>query len=186
MSKNLNNTNNVEENFLCFDDNGSEPEIIAKEKDGKQQWYKMYKEHFVSVDQTLKIYNFMQQNSLDYVTVKAQYQKAQILDDKDIIVSFGEKDVPLSEIEPYDNSKLRKALEKQIGDAEKFYRKQSKNNDAQATEDVATNKLANLRKKIAHNIDKTLGTNLEEKKLVKPLKKIEKFVSDKLFGKVNE
>lgn len=49
-----------------------------------------------------------------------------------------------------------------------------------------TNKLATLRKKIAHKIDETLGTNLEEKKLVKPLKKIEKAVSDKLFGKVNE
>jgi len=46
--------------------------------------------------------------------------------------------------------------------------------------------LAKLRKKIAHNIDETLGTNLEEKKLAKPLKKIEKAVSDKLLGKVKE
>ena len=47
-------------------------------------------------------------------------------------------------------------------------------------------KLATLRKKITHNIDETFGTNLEEKKLAKPLKKIEKAVSDKLFGKVKE
>ena len=47
-------------------------------------------------------------------------------------------------------------------------------------------KLATLRKKIAHGVDETLGTNLEEKKLAKPLKKFEKVVSDKLFGKVNE
>ena len=50
----------------------------------------------------------------------------------------------------------------------------------------ATSKLATLRKKIAHDIDETLGTKLEEKKLAKPLKKIEKVVSDKLFGKVKE
>lgn len=49
-----------------------------------------------------------------------------------------------------------------------------------------TNKLAVLRKKVAHDIDETLGTKLEEKKIVKPLKKIEKVVSDKLFGKVRE
>ena len=48
------------------------------------------------------------------------------------------------------------------------------------------NKLTTLRKKITHGLDKTLGTKLEEKKLAKPLKKIEKAVSDKLFGKVNE
>lgn len=48
------------------------------------------------------------------------------------------------------------------------------------------NKLATLRKKIAHDIDETLGTHLEEKKIAKPIKKIEKVISDKLFGKVNE
>lgn len=53
-------------------------------------------------------------------------------------------------------------------------------------ENVASNKLSILRKKIAHDIDETLGTHLEEKKIVKPIKKIEKAVSDKLFGKVNE
>ena len=47
-------------------------------------------------------------------------------------------------------------------------------------------KLANLRQKLAHDIDKTLGTHLEEKKIAKPIKKIEKAVSDKLFGKVKE
>ena len=47
-------------------------------------------------------------------------------------------------------------------------------------------KLANLRQKLAHDVDKTLGTKLEEKKLAKPLKKIEKAVSDKLFGRVKE
>ena len=47
-------------------------------------------------------------------------------------------------------------------------------------------RLATLRKKISHDIDETLGTHLEEKKIAKPIKKIEKAVSDKLFGKVNE
>jgi hypothetical protein len=47
-------------------------------------------------------------------------------------------------------------------------------------------RLATLRKKIAHGVDETLGTHLEEKKIAKPIKKIEKAVSDKLFGKVNE
>lgn len=54
------------------------------------------------------------------------------------------------------------------------------------TNDVATNKLATLREKIAHDIDETFCTNLEEKKIAKPLKKIEKAISDKLFGKVKE
>ena len=49
-----------------------------------------------------------------------------------------------------------------------------------------TNKLATLRKKIAHDIDETLGTHLEEKKIAEPIKKIEKAISDKLFGKVKE
>ena len=53
-------------------------------------------------------------------------------------------------------------------------------------ENDVSNKLSTLRKKIAHGIDETLGTHLEEKKIAKPLKKIEKAVSDKLFGKVNE
>lgn len=48
-----------------------------------------------------------------------------------------------------------------------------------------TNKLATLRKKIAHDIDETLETHLEEKKIAKPIKKIEKVISDKFFGKVN-
>ena len=51
---------------------------------------------------------------------------------------------------------------------------------------VATNQLSKVRKMIAHNIDETLGTNLEEKKLTRPLKKLEKAISDKLFGKVKE
>ncbi len=56
---------------------------------------------------------------------------------------------------------------------------------------LVTNKLATLRKKIAHDIDETLGTHLEEKKLPKVLKKIEEPLSkvvDKIFSnkKVNE
>lgn len=47
-------------------------------------------------------------------------------------------------------------------------------------------KLGMLRSKIAHSVDNLLGTHFEEKKMVKPLKKIEKAVSDKLFGKVKE
>ena len=49
-----------------------------------------------------------------------------------------------------------------------------------------SNKLATFRNKIAHNLDKKLRTHLEEKKIAKPLKKIEKAISDKLFGKVKE
>lgn len=52
--------------------------------------------------------------------------------------------------------------------------------------DIVANKLAALRKKIARDVDETLGTKLEEKKLAKPLKKLEKIISDKIFGKVKE
>ena len=48
------------------------------------------------------------------------------------------------------------------------------------------NEIAKLRNKLAQKVDKVLGTNLEKKELSKPLKKIEKAVSDKLFGKVKE
>lgn len=48
------------------------------------------------------------------------------------------------------------------------------------------NEMAKLRNKLAQKVDKVLGTNLEKKELSKPLKKIEKAVSDKLFGKVKE
>ena len=47
-------------------------------------------------------------------------------------------------------------------------------------------KLEERRQEFAQKIDEKLGTNLEGKKLAKPLKIIEKVVSDKLFGKVNE
>ena len=53
-------------------------------------------------------------------------------------------------------------------------------------DDIVSSKLAALRKRIAHGIDEKLGTKIEEKKLPKPLKKLEKAVSDRLFGKVNE
>lgn len=94
--------------------------------------------------------------------------------------------------------KQKKLTEAQIEAQNKKNAEKTLNNfvgadDAQAakketvtTNEVATNKLAKIRKKIAHGIDETLGTKLEEKKLAKPLKKIEKAVSDKLFGKVKE
>ncbi len=47
-------------------------------------------------------------------------------------------------------------------------------------------KLGKLRNKLAKKIDSILGTNLKDKKIAKPIKKIEKAVSNKLFGKVNE
>ena len=47
-------------------------------------------------------------------------------------------------------------------------------------------KLGKLRRQIAKTIDKTLDTDLEEEKLPIPIKKIEKAISDKLFGKVKE
>lgn len=51
---------------------------------------------------------------------------------------------------------------------------------------TADNHLAKIRKKMAQSIDNTLGTNLEQRKVSKPLKKIEKAVSDKLFGEIKE
>lgn len=51
---------------------------------------------------------------------------------------------------------------------------------------TADNHLAKLRNKMAKKIDNVLGTNLEEKKLATPLKKAEKKISDKLFGKVRD
>ena len=68
------------------------------------------------------------------------------------------------------------------------YLKYQQNTEKKKSPENELNKsrLATLRKKITHGLDKTLGTKLEEKKLAKPLKKIEKVVSDKLFGKVND
>lgn len=63
---------------------------------------------------------------------------------------------------------------------------QNTDNKKSPENELNKNKLATLRKKITHGLDKTLGTKLEEKKMAKPLKKIEKVVSDKLFGKVND
>lgn len=43
--------------------------------------------------------------------------------------------------------------------------------------DISTNKLAILRKKISHDIDETFGTKLEEKKLPNVLKRVEEPMS---------
>lgn len=51
------------------------------------------------------------------------------------------------------------------------------------TVDVA---LTRLRCKLAKKIDNVFGTKLRKKKLAKPLEKVEKAVSDKLFGKGKE
>lgn len=45
------------------------------------------------------------------------------------------------------------------------------------------NKLADVRNKVTKKIDKVFGTNLEKMKLAKPLKKIEKAISDATLGK---
>jgi hypothetical protein len=63
---------------------------------------------------------------------------------------------------------------------------QNTDNKKSPENELNKNKLATLRKKIAHDIDETLGTHLEEKKIAEPIKKIEKAISDKLFGKVKE
>lgn len=57
---------------------------------------------------------------------------------------------------------------------------------ARAKRRCIDNKLAILRNKFVRQFDEGWGTSLEEKKLATPLKKIEKFISDKLFGKVKE
>lgn len=46
-------------------------------------------------------------------------------------------------------------------------------------------RLAQARHKLAKKVDKIFKTNLENRQLPKSLKKIEKKISDKLFGKVN-
>lgn len=58
--------------------------------------------------------------------------------------------------------------------------------DTIARDTNTENKLAKVRNKLAKKVDNVLGTNLEEMKIAKPLKKIEKAISDKLFGKVKE
>ena len=47
-------------------------------------------------------------------------------------------------------------------------------------------KLAKLRIKLANKTDNLLGTNFEKTELPKSLKKVEKAISDRLFGKVKE
>ena len=56
--------------------------------------------------------------------------------------------------------------------------------EAVATNDVATNKLAILRKKITHDIDETFGTNLEEKKLPNVVKRRFEEPMSKIFEKI--
>lgn len=85
-----------------------------------------------------------------------------------------------------EGSKEFAAYKKDAPDCKKAFAVFKEVRQAVFAKEVASNKLATLRKKIAHDIDETLGTKLEEKKIAKPLKKIEKAVSDKLFGKVNE
>lgn len=60
--------------------------------------------------------------------------------------------------------------------------------EADKIENYALNnsKFGKVRNKLAKSVDKVLETNLAEKKIAKPLKKIEKAVSDKLLGKVRE
>ena len=59
-------------------------------------------------------------------------------------------------------------------------------NNNKEHEELNRSILAKVRNKVAKKIDSVLGTTLEEKNITKPLKKIEKAVSDKLFGKVKE
>ena len=51
---------------------------------------------------------------------------------------------------------------------------------------LTDNKISSLRYRIANKADKVLGTKLAKKKIAKPLKKLEKAVSDKLLGKTRE
>lgn len=78
-----------------------------------------------------------------------------------------------------------KELEQQDGRFGAVYHKAREEAIAENTA-LNHSKLGMLRNRLAKGVDKTLGTKLEEKKLAKPLKKIEKFVSDKLFGKVKD
>lgn len=59
-------------------------------------------------------------------------------------------------------------------------------NNNREHEELNRSILAKLRNKLAKKVDNVLGTHLEDKKIAKPIKKIEKAVSDKLFGRVNE
>ena len=77
----------------------------------------------------------------------------------------------LTEAQNKENAK--NALNKFVG-ADKIETTKEK---SVATNDVATNKLAILRKKITHDIDETFGTNLEEKKLLNVLKRVEEPMS---------
>ena len=76
-----------------------------------------------------------------------------------------------------------KELEQQDGRLGVLYHKAKEQVD---TENIALNhsKLGMLRNRLATFADETFGSHLEEKKIAKPLKEIEKVISDKLFGKV--
>lgn len=93
------------------------------------------------------------------------------------------------EREKRDNA--QNAVQQFVGEGKDTITKQKEAGEALAKSSVGINKLATLRKKIAHDIDETLGTHLEEKKLPKVLKKIEEPLSkvlDKIVSnkKVNE
>ena len=88
-----------------------------------------------------------------------------------------------------DDPKSKQVLQSFIEELYKDHEwRKSKNTAFEKLEDayehsvLNENKMAAVRKKVAENIDKALGTNLAEKKLVKSLKKIE----NTLFGKAKE
>ena len=153
--------NNFEENFNCFYDDDTGCHVIAKTKDGKENWYKIYKEGAITIDQMMKIYDFMQQNSLNRVSVETspvfvKGLRKIISDDKDVVINYGEKNINLSELPAYDNSKLKQALVKHMGATEKFYKNQQKKLDNQIKQEEHPSEISQKAKNFFNRLSKKL------------------------------
>lgn len=127
--KRQNQSADTECSFAVFQNDG-EPEVIAKTHDHQSTWFKIDKNRFLTTDQTMKVYGFMEQNNIKYADVNySGSSRKHILDDKEFVVTVDDKEVNLADLPAYDNPQLRQKLEKFLGKSEKFAIKQDKKDE---------------------------------------------------------
>ena len=122
--KRQNQSADTECSFAVFQNDG-EPEVIAKTHHHQSTWFKIDKNRFLTTDQTMKVYGFMEQNNIKYADVNySGSSRKHILDDKEFVVTVDDKEVNLADLPAYDNPQLTQKLEKFLGKSEKFARRQ--------------------------------------------------------------
>ena len=157
----------------------------------------------LTVDQIMKIYGFLIENNSEKAYIKKQKEnKPYHFSQDDNLVVFSEgKEVILSKIKNYENPELQKALEDKFKYEEDFKAKDADilRNETHKKE-LNNSKLAKVRNKVARVADKiaevtgtekivqkfTDGKKIADVEIGAKKKAMEKKISDKLFGKVNE